>query len=87
MRRGSAAAKVLALLPGTPILSADDAEALVDAPRSSVFDAIRRLHDAGVLRALTGRRRNQIWGAGLVLDELEDLDMRIARAIGGGRRS
>ena len=81
VRRGSAAAKILALLPGAPILSSDDAVALIDAPRSSVFDAIGRLRDAGVLRALTGRRRNQIWGAGLVLDELEDLGVRIATAV------
>jgi len=45
-----------------------------------VFDAIGRLCDVGVLRALTDRRRNQIWGAGLVLDELEDLGVRIATA-------
>jgi hypothetical protein len=76
VRRGSAAAKILALLPGAPILSTDDAIALIDAPRSSVFDAIGRLCDVGVLRALTDRRRNQIWGAGLVLDELEGLGVR-----------
>ena len=63
VRRGSAAAKILALLLGAPILFSDDAVALIDAPRSSVFDAIGRLRDAGVLRVLTGRRRNQIWGA------------------------
>ncbi|OKH80392.1 Fic protein [Mycobacterium sp. ST-F2] len=78
MRAGSAIAKMLALLPGTPIMSSDDAIALVDAPRSSVFDAIGRLRDAGVLRALTERKRNQVWGAGLVLDELDDLGVRIA---------
>ena len=33
-----------------------------------------------VLRPLTTRQRNQIWGASLVLDELEDLGARIARA-------
>jgi hypothetical protein len=81
VRRGSAAAKILALLPGAPILSSDDAIALIDAPRSRVFDAIGRLCDVGVLRALTDRRRNQIWGAGLVLDELEDLGVRIATAV------
>lgn len=81
VRRGSAAAKILDLLPGTPILSSDDAVALVDAPRSSVFDAISRLRDAGVLRALTDRKRDQIWGASLVLDELEDLGGRIATAV------
>ncbi|WP_441962388.1 hypothetical protein [Mycolicibacterium houstonense] len=44
--------------------------ALIDAPRSSVFDAIGRLRDAEALRALTDRKRDQIWGASLVLDEL-----------------
>lgn len=81
VRHGSAAAKILAVLPSTPILSSDDAVALVDAPRSSVFEAIGRLREAGVLRALTDRKRDQIWVAGMVLDELEDLGMRIATAV------
>jgi len=79
VRRGSAAAKILVLLPGVPILSSDYAVKLIAAPRSSVFDAIGPLRDVGVLRALTDRRRNQIWG--LVLDELEDLGVRIATAV------
>jgi Fic family protein len=81
IRRGSAAAKILTLLPSKPILSAEDAASLVDAPRSSVFAAINRLRDAGVLRPLTDRKRNQVWGASLVLDELNDLGVRIAHAI------
>ncbi|OFB38080.1 fic protein [Mycolicibacterium sp. (ex Dasyatis americana)] len=83
VRRASAAAKLLGLLPATPILTSDDAVALVDAPRSSVFDAIGRLCDADVIRALTDRKRDQIWGASLVLDELEDLGSRIAAAVRG----
>lgn len=80
IRRRSAADKLLRLLPSTPIVSSDDVALLVDAPRSSVFTAIKRLHDAGVLRPLTDRKRNQVWGAGLVLDELHDLGHRIERA-------
>jgi Fic family protein len=79
-RAGSAAAQVLAHLPSRPILSSEDATAVVDAPRSSVFAAINRLHDAGVLRPLTDRKRDQVWGASLILDELEDLGIRIGRA-------
>lgn len=79
-RGGSAAAKLLAVLPSRPILSSEDACAVVDAPRSSVFAAINRLRDAGVLRPLTDRKRDQVWGAALILDELDDLGMRIARA-------
>jgi hypothetical protein len=37
--------------------------------------------DAGVLRPLTDRKRDQVWGAGLVLDELDDLGVRIVHAI------
>ena len=41
-----------------------------------------RLVEAEVLRPLTDRKRNQVWGAGLILDELEDLDDRIATSMG-----
>jgi Fic family protein len=80
VRSGSATRKLLELLPTRPILSSEDACAFVGGSRSSVFAALLRLAEAGVLRPLTERKRDQIWGAGLVLDELEDLGARIARA-------
>lgn len=80
VRAGSAAAKLLAQLPSHPIFSADDACAALDAPVSSVYAAIDRLHGAGVLRPLSDRKRNQIWGATLILAELDDLGTRIAHA-------
>ncbi len=80
IRRHSATDKLLQLLPSTPIVSSDDVASLVDAPRSSVFAAIKRLHETGVLRPLTDRKRDQVWGASLVLDELDDLGRRIERA-------
>lgn len=80
IRRHSATEKLLLLLPSTPIISSDHVASLLDAPRSSVFAAIKRLHDAGVLRPLTDRKRDQVWGASLVLDELHDLGRRIERA-------
>lgn len=80
IRRHSATDKLLLLLPSTPIVSSDDVASLIDAPRSSVFAAIKRLHDTGVLRPLTNRKRDQVWGASLVLDELDDLGHRIERA-------
>jgi hypothetical protein len=36
---------------------------------------------AGVLRPLTDRKRDQVWGAGSVLDGLEDLGVQIAHAV------
>lgn len=79
-RAGSAAAQLLAQLPTRPILSSEGALAITDGPRSSVFAAINRLQDGGVLRPLTDRKRDQVWGASLILDELEDLSLRIGRA-------
>jgi Fic family protein len=79
-RRHSAVTKLLGVLSTAPILSAEDAETLLDAPRSSVFAAINRLHEVGILRPLTDRKRNQVWGAGAILDELDDLSARIAHA-------
>ncbi|NDL57866.1 Fic family protein [Phytoactinopolyspora mesophila] len=79
-RRGSAVDMVLALLPAQPVISAEDVCGKIAAPVSSVYAAIDRLRDAGVLRPLTERKRNQVWGAGLILDELDDLGMRIADA-------
>lgn len=77
VRAGSAAAKVLAVLPSRPVLSAADAVEVTGASASSTYEALGRLAEAGVLRALTARKRNQIWGATLILDELEDLGVRI----------
>lgn len=79
-RSSSAVAKLLDLLPSRPIFSSEDACAVVNAPRSSVFAAIKRLHDVGVLRPLTNRKRDQVWGASAILDELDDLSVRIGHA-------
>jgi Fic family protein len=80
MRRGSAVHELLDILPTKPILSSEDAASLLGTSRSSVFAAINRLHKAGVLRPLTDRQRDQVWGAGAILDELDELSTRIAQA-------
>lgn len=80
IRAGSAAAGLLEILPTNPILSADEACGMLRAPRSSVFAAVARLHEAGVLRPLTVRKRDQVWGAAAILDELDDLNLRIGLA-------
>ncbi len=80
VRTESITDRLLALLLQKPIISAEELLSIFDAPVSSIYTAIDRLQSVGVLRPLTDRKRNQVWGAGLVLDELDDLGMRIAKA-------
>jgi hypothetical protein len=63
-----------------PIFSASEAEEAVGGATSSVYAGIERLHAARVIRPLTARTRNQVWGAVDILDELEDLSARISAA-------
>jgi len=54
----------------------------------ATYRAIDRLARAGVIRPLTNRTRNQIWGRRDLLGELEDLGVRIgARSLSRIHRS
>lgn len=77
-RAGSVARTILDLLPTVPFFTAEEMEDLTGVARSSVYGAIEKLAAAGILRPLTNRRRNQVWSAGAVIDELEDLGDRVA---------
>ena len=52
---------------------------------SSVYSAIARLGEAEIIRPLTDRTRNQVWVAGALADELDDLGLRIATRARTGR--
>ena len=78
-RAGSAALKILELLPTVPFFTTEEMEERIGGATSSVYGAIEKLADAGVLRPLTNRKRKQVWCAGAIVDELEDLGGRIAR--------
>lgn len=77
-RRSSAPALLIASLAAEPIFTADDAERRLGISTATVYRAIDRLSAAGVIRPLTNRERDQVWGAGSLLDELDDLGIRIA---------
>jgi hypothetical protein len=80
VRRGSAAARLLDGLISAPIFSASEAGETIGGAVSSVYAGIERLQSAGVIRPLTNRTRDQVWGAADLLDELDDLSARIAAA-------
>lgn len=80
-RENSAAARILTYLASDPVFTIEDLEDSLGLPSTSTSRAVSALVEAGILRGLTSRKRNQIWGAGDVLAELEDLNIRIgARA-------
>ena len=78
-RRGSAPLVLMDFLLAHPELSAADAEAVLGSGTTVAYSAIERLEAAVILRPLTDRKRNQVWGASALLDELADLDARIQR--------
>ncbi|MCB1294525.1 MAG: Fic family protein [Gordonia sp.] len=80
LRSHSAAAKIVGSLINVPVVTAEDVIDRLELKPSSVYAAIERLQSAGIIHPLTTRKRDQIWGAGLVLDELESLGARIKKA-------
>lgn len=73
-RADSAAWAIIDLLPGHPMISAPVATALTSRARSSVFESIDLLVDAGILLPITTGRRNRWWEAAGLLDVIERLD-------------
>ncbi|MDF2444012.1 MAG: hypothetical protein JWR01_2215 [Subtercola sp.] len=83
-RAGSTAAGLLPLLMEHPVISAKEAEDLSGASSSSVYTALDRLENAGIVHQITQRQRNRVWAVTAVLDELDDLDRRIGRRAQAG---
>jgi Fic family protein len=79
VRRGSATERLLERLADLAAFTVEEAIDEVGGSSSSTYDAIERLAAAGILRPLSDRKRNQVWGVAALLDELDDLSARIAR--------
>lgn len=80
-RKDSATYRLFVRISEMPIFSVDDAVAALKVAPSSAYVAIENLHRLGVIEPLTSRKRNQIWGATAILDEIEDLSTRTAIAM------
>ncbi len=77
-RRGSASARIRDRLLDHPVFDVEGLEESTGASTSAIYVAIDALTAAGVIRPLTARRRNQVWVACDIADELDDLGVRIA---------
>ena len=78
LRTGSTTEQILNHLLAVPVVTAEALVKTVSTSPSSVYSALERLAEVEIIRPLTNRTRNQVWGASAVLDELDDLQLRIA---------
>jgi Fic family protein len=76
-RADSAAAKLIPILFATPVISAADVETAIGVSTPQVYAALEQLEAAEVIHEITGRKRNRVWVASDLMDELDDLDRRI----------
>ena len=72
-RKGSTAASVIDQLLASPVLTYKTAARLAATSDRSAFSALDRLTDAEILSEITGNRRDRVWIANDVFDELERL--------------
>ena len=78
-RRGSAARRLIALLPGQPILRVSAVVALIGASVTAAHNAVNELERAGVLKQVTVGRRNRAWEAVGLLALVDEFERRLAR--------
>ncbi len=76
-RTQSAPNRLLELLQAQPAITATDAQQWLGIGTSGTYAALSRLETVGIIHPLTSRQRNQVWAAGAILQELDDLDSRI----------
>lgn len=50
---------------------------------SASHRALTLLSEAGIIREITGRKRNRVWVAAEVIDELKSLELRIGEQMAG----
>ncbi|WIB63758.1 Fic family protein [Curtobacterium sp. MCBD17_040] len=85
-RRGSGAEDVIDHLLALPVFTVEQMAHETHRDEQTVFRAVARLEDSGVIHEVTDRKRDRVFAARDVLDELDDLDLRIRNAITAERR-
>ena len=78
VRSGDVTSELLEVLISKPVFIAEELIGVIAKNSTSIYNAISKLNKVGILAPLSDKKRNQIWGAVDVLQELDDLDHRIA---------
>jgi Fic family protein len=77
-RKGSAGEKIIPWLLERPVFEAHNAAHAAGVAETSVYGALDRLTDAGVLTQISQNKRSRAWAATEVLDEVDRLNKRLA---------
>lgn len=78
VRSGGVTSEMLGVLISKPVFIADEMIGVIARNPTSIYNAISKLNSVEILAPLSDKKRNQIWGAVDVLQELDHLDHRIA---------
>lgn len=78
-RSDSTTAKLVPAFFANPVMTTSDIEAVVATSPPQIYAAIGRLEAAGVIHEITGRKRDRVWVASDLMEELDDLDRRIRK--------
>lgn len=87
VRAGSAAERLLAVLPGSPVLTVKRAAQLTGRSFQAANEAMARLEAAGVVQQVTVGRRHRAFEAHAVIDAFTTLERQLASAAGDTRKS
>jgi Fic family protein len=81
VRAGSAAAGIVEALVGLPVFTVEDMADRTGLAERAVQRGVERLLEAQVVSEVTDRKRDRVYAVTDVLDEFEDLDMRIRERV------
>lgn len=84
-RAGSAAEKIIQLLPAQPIFQVKTAAAAAGVVYEAARLAVDRLEEAGVVRLRRGRRRDRLYEAPLLFELIDRFERELAAPIGRRR--
>ena len=84
-RARSVSRRLIDALPSQPVVDVHTVAAALDVDKRTARRGIDRLAEAGILREVTGYRRNQVWVAEELFDVLDDAQLTIGRDTGGQR--
>jgi Fic family protein len=85
MRAGSAAERLLAVLPGAPVVSVASAADLIGRSFQATNEAMNRLATADIVRQVNVGRRNRAFEARAIIDAFAALERQLASPAGDTR--